>query len=41
MVTFGPVPGYAELGRYPFRRWLPPGEDHILIVRRTTPERLH
>lgn len=40
MVTFGPVPGYAELRRYPFRRWLPPGEGNILVLRKTTPSSL-
>ena len=35
MVTFGPVPQFTELRRYPFRRWLPPGEGDILILRRT------
>jgi hypothetical protein len=37
MVTFGPVPGFTELRRYPFRRWLPPPEGSILVLRRTTP----
>ncbi len=40
MVTFGPVPGYTELRRYPFRRWLPPGGGNILVLRRTTPRTL-
>jgi hypothetical protein len=36
MVTFGPVPGFTELRRYPFRRWLPPAEGHILVLGKTT-----
>jgi hypothetical protein len=40
LVTFGPVPGFTELRRYPFRRWLPPGEGNILVLRRTTPSAL-
>jgi hypothetical protein len=40
MVTFGPVPGFTEIRHYPFRRWLPPGEGHILVLRRTTPAAL-
>ena len=41
MVTFGPVPGFTELRRYPFRRWLPPAEGNILVMRRTTLGTLH
>jgi 4-amino-4-deoxy-L-arabinose transferase-like glycosyltransferase len=37
MVTFGPVPEFTEIKRYPFRRWLPPGEGNILVLQRTTP----
>jgi hypothetical protein len=40
MVTFGPVPGFTELKRYQFRRWLPPGEGDILVLRRTAPSTL-
>jgi hypothetical protein len=36
MVTFGPVPEFTEIRRYPFRRWLPPGEGNILVLRRST-----
>jgi Dolichyl-phosphate-mannose-protein mannosyltransferase len=36
VAAFGPVPGFTELKRYQFRRWLPPGEGSILILRRTT-----
>ena len=35
MVTFGPVPGYTELRRYPFQRWLFFSESDIFILRRT------
>ena len=34
-LTFGPIRGYHEIARYPFRRWMPPGEGHILIMRRS------
>jgi len=34
VVAFGPIPGYEEWKRYPYRRLLPPREDHILILRR-------
>lgn len=36
MVTFGPVPQYTELKRYPFRRWLPPSQGNVLVLRRAT-----
>jgi len=35
VVTLGPVPGFTELKRYHFPRWLPPGEGSILVLRRT------
>ena len=35
MIAFGPVPGFTEMKRYHFQRWLPPGEGSILILRRT------
>jgi hypothetical protein len=34
VLAFGPIPGYEEWKRYPYRRLLPPREDHILILRR-------
>ncbi len=34
MIAFGPVPGYKEMKRYHFQRWLPPGEGTILILRK-------
>jgi hypothetical protein len=37
MVTSRRVPGFTELKRYPFRRWLPPAVSNILALRRTTP----
>jgi hypothetical protein len=35
MIAFAPVPGFTEMKRYHFQRWLPPGEGRILILRRT------
>ena len=34
MVSFGPIPGYVELRRYPFERWIPPEQGHIFVLRR-------
>lgn len=34
LITFGPVPGYAEAERDTFRRWLPPGEGTIFVLRK-------
>lgn len=34
LITFGPVPGCTELNRYPFTRWLPPGNGVILVLQR-------
>lgn len=35
VVSFGPIPGYREIGRYLYSRWFPPsGKGHILILRR-------
>jgi hypothetical protein len=33
-VVFALADGYAEVARVPFRRWLPPGEASILVLRR-------
>lgn len=33
-ISFGPSTGYAEAERYTFRRWLPPGEGTILLLRK-------
>ncbi len=35
MIAFEPVPGFTEMKRYRFQRWLPPGEGSILVLRRT------
>ena len=35
MIAFEPVPGFTEMKRYPFQRWLPPGKGNILVLRRT------
>ena len=35
MIAFEPVPGFTEMKRYPFQRWLPPGGGNILVLRRT------
>ncbi len=35
MIAFAPVPGFTEMKRYHFQRWLPPGEGSILVLRRT------
>jgi hypothetical protein len=37
MVTFGPVSGFTEVRRYRFRRWLPPAEGNVLVLRRNPP----
>ena len=35
MIAFGPVPGYRELQRFPFRRWLWAGQqDDIFVLER-------
>ena len=37
VIALGPLPGYREMGRYPFVRWFPPAEkDDILILRRSS-----
>ena len=33
VVTFGQAEGYEEINRYPYRRWIPPGEGSILVLR--------
>ncbi len=35
VVAFGQIPGYREIGRYPYERVLPPGEGSVLILHRT------
>lgn len=32
VTTFGEMPGYREIKRYPFRRWIPPGQGSILVL---------
>ncbi len=34
VISFGPVYGYDPAFTTPFRRWLPPGDDSILVSRR-------
>ena len=34
LLSFCPSPGYVEVERYTFRRWLPPGEGAILVLRK-------
>jgi len=34
LISFSPVPGYAEADRYTFRRWLPPAVCTILVLRK-------
>jgi hypothetical protein len=41
MITFGPVPGFTEIKRYHFRRWLQPGEGSILVLRRAQASSAH
>jgi hypothetical protein len=35
LVALGPVAGYAEIKKYPFRRWLPWGQGDIFVLRRS------
>ena len=34
MLAFGPVEGYDEAKRYPYRRWMPPGEGSVYVLDR-------
>lgn len=36
-LALGPVPGYQEIKRWPFQRWMPPGEGELLLVQRNPP----
>lgn len=36
-IGMGPVPGYEIVRRVPYRRWLPPGEQAIVVLRRARP----
>lgn len=38
MVSFGPVPGYGQVKRFPFTRWMPPGEGNVLVLHRSAEE---
>jgi hypothetical protein len=40
LITFGPVPMFTEVRRYPYRRWLLPAESNILVLRKSTPGNL-
>jgi hypothetical protein len=37
VIAFGPVPGYAEVARYPYRRFLPPAKSALLLLHRADP----
>jgi hypothetical protein len=41
MVTFGSVPNFSEYRCYSFRRWLPPAQGKLLVLRKTTASGLH
>jgi hypothetical protein len=32
IISFGLLPGYKEIKRYPFSRWLPFGPENILVL---------
>jgi hypothetical protein len=34
VLTMGSMPGYRSVAERPFRRWLPPGEGRVLLLRR-------
>lgn len=36
VVAFGPIGGYEAAWTYSFRRWLPPGEGRVLVLRKAT-----
>ena len=33
-LTFGPMPDFERLRSYPFRKWMPPGQGEILVLKR-------
>jgi hypothetical protein len=35
MISMGPVPGYEEVRRHPYPRWLPPGDAAIAVLKRS------
>lgn len=34
LISFGPVNGYSEVRRYPYRRWMPWGQGRVVVLRR-------
>jgi hypothetical protein len=36
LISLSPVAGYVETDRYSFRRWLPPGDGTILVLRKNS-----
>jgi hypothetical protein len=34
VVSFGPIRGFSEIKRYPYKRWLPLGEGNIFVLRK-------
>jgi len=34
LVAFGPVQGFTEIRRYPYRRWIAPAQGNILVLQR-------
>jgi hypothetical protein len=36
IISFGPITGYEEVKRYPFRRWLPFGQENIFVLHKNT-----
>lgn len=37
-LSFGDLPGYEEFREYSFRRWIPPGDGRVLVLRRLDEE---
>lgn len=33
LITFGPSEGYKEIRRYPYKRWIPPGQGDVFVLR--------
>ena len=36
IISFGPITGYEEVKRYPFRKWLPFGKENIFVLHKNT-----
>lgn len=34
VISFGPLPNYVEIKKYPFERWIPPGDGSIFVLQR-------